>query len=124
MTRILGVDIPDHKRLEISLRYIFGVGPFLANQIIQKLKLDPGMKTKELTSAQVAQLTTLIEDQYMVEGNLRRFNQNNIKRLRQIGSYRGIRHSRGLPVRGQKTQTNARTRKGKKKTVANKKKAV
>lgn len=124
MTRILGVDIPDHKRLEISLRYIFGVGPFLANQIIQKLNLDPGMKTKELTSAQIAQLTALIEDQYMVEGNLRRFNQNNIKRLRQIGSYRGIRHSRGLPVRGQKTQTNARTRKGKKKTVANKKKAV
>lgn len=123
MTRILGVDIPDNKRLDISLTYIYGIGKKLSNDIIEKLKLDPNIRTHRLKSEDVANITTLIQKEYIVEGDLRREVQNNIKRLISINCYRGTRHRLGLPVRGQRTQTNARTRKGKKKTIAGKKKA-
>jgi small subunit ribosomal protein S13 len=123
MPRIIGIDIPDNKRLEISLTYIYGLGRVLAFEIIQKLKLDPGMKARNLTEEQVAQINTLLQKDYIVEGDLRRQVQNNIKRLISIHSYRGLRHRLGLPTRGQRTQTNARTRKGKKRAVAGKKKA-
>lgn len=123
MTRILGVDIPDNKRLEISLTYIYGVGRKRSQEIIEKLKLDGNMRTHRLRSEDVSNITTLLQKDYVVEGDLRREVQNNIKRLIAINCYRGIRHRLGLPVRGQKTGTNARTRKGKKKTIAGKKKA-
>ena len=123
MTRILGVDIPDNKRLEISLTYIYGIGNIKAKEIIEKLNLDPNIRTHRLKSEDVSNITTLLQKEYIVEGDLRRQVQNNIKRLININCYRGIRHRTGLPVRGQKTGTNARTRKGKKKTMAGKKKA-
>ena len=123
MTRILGVDIPDNKRLEISLTYIYGVGRKKSQEIIEKLKLDANMRTHRLRPEDVANITTLLQKEYVVEGDLRREVQNNIKRLISINCYRGMRHRIGLPVRGQKTGTNARTRKGKKKTIAGKKKA-
>lgn len=122
MTRIIGTDIPDNKRLEVSLTYIYGIGPFLAMKLITKLGLDPNKRAKELTSDEIAKINTELQSEYIVEGDLRRQVQNNIKRLVSIHSYRGMRHRLGLPVRGQRTRTNARTRKGKKKTVANKKK--
>ncbi len=122
MPRIIGIDIPDNKRLEISLTYIYGIGRHLAMEIINKLQFDPGKKAKELTQDEIGRLNALLQSDYMVEGDLRRDRQNNIKRLINIHSYRGSRHRLGLPVRGQRTQTNARTRKGRKKTVANKKK--
>lgn len=123
MPRIIGVDIPESKRLEISLTYIYGIGRSKSLEIIKKLNLDPNMRAKELTSEDVARLSSLLQSEYVVEGDLRRQVQNNIKRLISINSYRGMRHRTGLPVRGQRTSTNARTRKGKKKTVAGKKKA-
>lgn len=123
MVRILGVDIPDNKRLEISLRYLYGIGPTLAQEIIKKLSLDPGLKTHKLSADDIARITALLQSDYLVEGDLRRQVQNNIKRLIGIHSYRGIRHRVGLPVRGQRTRTNSRTRKGPRKTVAGKKKA-
>ena len=123
MPRVLGIDIPGNKRLEISLRYIYGVGPTLAAQIIAKLRLNPDMRAKELHEDQIAQLNALLTSEYLVEGDLRREVQGNIRRLIAIHSYRGSRHRLGLPVRGQRSKTNARTRKGKRKTVANKKKA-
>jgi small subunit ribosomal protein S13 len=123
MPRVIGIDIPGNKRLEISLRYIFGVGPTLANEIIAKLGLNPDMRAKELNEEQIAQINVLLTSEYTVEGDLRREVQGNIKRLIAIHSYRGMRHRTGLPVRGQRSKTNARTRKGKRKTVANKKKA-
>jgi small subunit ribosomal protein S13 len=122
MARVIGVDIPDNKRLEISLTYIFGIGRCLSNQIIKQLGLDPNMRAHKLTQDEIARLNTLLQSEYVVEGDLRRQVQNNIKRLISIHSYRGLRHRMGLPVRGQRTRTNARTRKGKRKTVANKKK--
>ncbi len=122
MPRITGVDIPKKKRLEVALTYIYGVGLKRSQDIIKELGLNLDMKAEELTEAQAAQLTTYIQTTYTVEGDLRREVQGNIKRLISIGCYRGIRHRLGLPVRGQRTSTNARTRKGKKKTVANKKK--
>lgn len=122
MARVAGVDIPKKKRIEIALTYIFGVGLKRSKDIIKALKLDKDMKSEKLTEAQVAELTTYIQTTYIVEGDLRREVQGNIKRLISINCYRGIRHKMGLPVRGQNTQKNARTRKGKKKTVANKKK--
>ena len=122
MPRIVGVDIPKKKRLEVALTYVFGVGLERSKEIIKKLGLNPDMRAEALTEAQVAELTTYIQTTYVVEGDLRREVQGNIKRLVSINCYRGIRHKLGLPVRGQRTQTNARTRKGKKKTVANKKK--
>ena len=122
MPRVIGTDIPDNKRLIISLTYIFGIGPFRAQEIIEKLKLDPNMRARELTEDDIAKVNTLLQNEYIVEGDLRRQVQNNIKRLISINCYRGMRHRTGLPVRGQRTQSNARTRKGKKKTVAGKKK--
>ena len=122
MPRIIGIDIPDSKRLEISLRYIYGIGPALANELIERLGLDPNKRAVNLTEDEIARLNQLLQAEYVVEGDLRRQIQNNIKRLQAIHSYRGLRHRLGLPVRGQRTRTNCRTRKGKRKTVANKKK--
>src|ERR1700733_1635993 len=122
MPRVIGVDIPDNKRLEISLTYIFGVGRSLSNKIIEQLGLDKNMRAQKLTQDDIARLNGLLQSSYVVEGDLRRQVQNNIKRLISIHSYRGMRHRLGLPVRGQRTRTNARTRKGKRKTVASKKK--
>lgn len=122
MPRIIGIDVPDNKRLEISLTYLFGIGRHLSNEIIAKLGLDPNMRAHKLTQDDLARLNALVTSEYIVEGDLRRQIQNNIKRLISIHSYRGLRHRTGLPVRGQRTKTNSRTRKGKRKTVANKKK--
>jgi small subunit ribosomal protein S13 len=122
MPRVLGVDIPDNKRLVISLTYLYGVGRHVSSQIVEKLGLDPDMRAKNLTESDISRLNALIPEEFAVEGDLRRQVQNNIKRLISIQSYRGMRHRIGLPTRGQRTQTNARTRKGRKKTVANKKK--
>lgn len=121
MPRVIGIDIPDNKRLEVSLTYIYGVGRTLSSQIIAKLGLNKDMRAKELTEDDIARLNAVLQSEYVVEGDLRRQVQNNIKRLVGIHCYRGIRHRLGLPVRGQRTRTNARTRKGKRKTVANKK---
>jgi len=122
MPRVIGIDIPDNKRLEISLMYIYGVGRRLSNEICAKLGLDPNMKAHNLNEDEIAKINALLTSQYVVEGDLRRQIQNNIKRLISIHCYRGMRHRLGLPVRGQRTRTNSRTRKGKRKTVANKKK--
>jgi small subunit ribosomal protein S13 len=122
MPRVIGVDIPDNKRLEISLTYIYGIGRHLSNQIIAKLNLNKDMRAHKLTPDDIARLNTLLQAEYAVEGDLRRQVQNNIKRLVNIHCYRGMRHRLGLPVRGQRTRTNSRTRKGRRKTVANKKK--
>ncbi|WP_108624333.1 30S ribosomal protein S13 [Candidatus Similichlamydia epinepheli] len=125
MVRIVGVDIPNEKRVEISLLYIYGIGPALARKITERLGLDRSTKVKDLSEIEIAKLNSLLQSgEYLVEGDLRRNIQNDIKRLMSIRSYRGLRHRLGLPVRGQRTKTNARTRKGKRKTVANKKKAV
>lgn len=124
MPRIVGVDVPGNKRLEIALTYIHGIGRHLSHQIIDNLSLDPGLRAGNLSEDDISRLNALISKEYMVEGDLRRTVQNNIKRLVSIRCYRGVRHRLGLPVRGQATQTNARTRKGRRKTVANKKKAT
>ena len=116
--RIEGVDIPRDKRVEISLRYLFGIGPTSANQILAATKVSPDTRVKDLTEAEQSALRDYIGAHYTVEGDLRREVQLNIKRLIEIGSYRGLRHRRNLPARGQRTRTNARTRKGSKKTVA------
>jgi len=121
MARIAGIDLPN-KPLEIALTYIFGIGRTSAKKICEATKLDPRKRTKELTNDEVNELRKVIESDYKVEGRLRSEVALNIKRLMDIGCYRGLRHRRGLPLRGQRTKTNARTRKGKKKTVANKKK--
>ncbi len=122
MARIAGVDIPREKRLEISLTYIFGVGRTLANQVCSGTAIDPGTRVRDLTDEEVTRLRNWIEANLKVEGDLRRDISQDIKRKMEIGSYQGIRHRRGLPVHGQRTHTNARTRKGPKKTVAGKKK--
>lgn len=122
MPRVIGIDIPDNKRLVISLTYIHGVGNKRSSDIITKLGLDPNMRAHKLTQDDIARINSLLTSEYTVEGDLRREVQNNIKRLIAIHTYRGSRHRSGLPVRGQRTRTNARTRKGKRKTVANKKK--
>lgn len=121
MPRIAGVDIPEKKKIRYSLRYIYGVGPLFADQILEKAKIDPDRKAKDLSDEEVSRIATIIDADYIVEGALRRQLSQNIARLREIRSYRGERHRRGLPVRGQRTRCNARTRKGKKKTVAGKK---
>jgi small subunit ribosomal protein S13 len=121
MARVIGIDIPDNKRLEISLTYIYGIGRKLSNQIIDKLGLNKNMRAREMNEDQIAKLNAILQSEYTVEGDLRRQVQNNIKRLIGIHCYRGQRHRLGLPVRGQRTRTNSRTRKGKRKTVANKK---
>ena len=124
MARIAGVDIPRDKRVEISLRYIYGIGPTLANKVLAKTQINPGTRVKDLTEDEVNRLREVVEADYRVEGDLRREVQMNIKRLIEIGCYRGLRHRRGLPVRGQRTRTNARTRKGPRKTVAGRRKAA
>jgi small subunit ribosomal protein S13 len=121
MPRIIGIDIPGNKRLEVALTYLFGIGRTLSNQIIDKLGLDKNMRAQNLTEDDVAKINAVLQADYVVEGDLRRQIQNNIKRLIGINCWRGMRHRLGLPVRGQRTRTNARTRKGKRKTVANKK---
>ena len=121
MPRILGVDIPNDKRTIISLRYIYGIGPFLAQQLCDRAAVDPDKRARELTEDELAKLATLLDNEFTVEGQLRRQIQQNIARLRDIGCYRGLRHRKGLPVNGQRTRTNARTRKGPRKTVAGKK---
>ena len=118
MARIEGVDLPRNKRVEIGLQYIYGIGPSRAHQILGTTQVNPDTRIKDLTDAEVAALRDFIGANYKVEGDLRRDVQLNIKRLIEIGSYRGLRHRRNLPVRGQRTRTNARTRKGPKKTVA------
>ncbi len=122
MARISGVDLPREKRVEIGLTYIFGIGRTSSNKILAKAAVNPDTRVKDLTDDEVNRIREIIEGEYMVEGDLRRETAMNIKRLQEIGCYRGIRHRRGLPVRGQNTKNNARTRKGPKKTVANKKK--
>ncbi len=121
MPRILGVDIPNDKRIDISLRYIYGIGPFLAHQLCERSAIDPATRARDLSEDDLAKLAHLLDNEYVVEGQLRRQIQQNIARLRDIGCYRGLRHRKGLPVRGQRTSTNARTRKGPRKTVAGKK---
>ena len=122
MARIAGVDIPRNKRIEISLTYIFGVGRKTSQKVLDSLAIDRNIRTSELTDDQVNQLRKAIDTGLTVEGDLRRLVAGNVKRLMDLGCYRGLRHRRGLPARGQRTKTNARTRKGPKKTVANKKK--
>ena len=124
MARISGVDLPRNKRLVIALTYIFGIGRKTAGDICAKAEIDPDSKTDVLSDGEVVRLREIIEDGYKVEGDLRRTVSQNIKMLMDIGCYRGLRHRRGLPVRGQRTHTNARTRKGPKKTVAGKKKTL
>ena len=122
MARIAGIDLPREKRIEIGLTYIYGIGRTSSNKILKDAKVDPNTRVRDLTDDEVKKISEVIEEHYMVEGDLRREVALNIKRLQEIRCYRGIRHRKGLPVRGQKTKTNARTRKGPKRTVANKKK--
>ena len=122
MARIAGIDLPREKRVEIALTYIFGIGRKSANDILKLADVNPDTRVKDLTEDQEAALRDVIDKNYTIEGDLRREVALNIKRLTEIGCYRGMRHRRGLPVRGQRTKTNARTRKGPKKTIANKKK--
>ena len=124
MARIAGVNLPNQKRLEIGLTYIYGIGQPTAHKIATALGLSPDTKIKDLTDDEVTKLRTYIDGQLEVEGDLRRDRQQAIKRLSEIGAYRGVRHRKGLPVRGQRTRTNARTRRGPRKTVAGKKKAA
>ncbi len=118
MARIAGVDIPRQKRVEISLTYVYGIGRSTSQKILAKAGVNPDTRVKDLSEAEITRLRQIIDQEYMVEGDLRREVALNIKRLREIGCYRGLRHRRHLPVRGQRTRTNARTRKGPKKTVA------
>jgi small subunit ribosomal protein S13 len=121
MPRLLGVDIPNNRQIVISLTYLYGVGPATARELCRKAGVDATTRARDLSESDVARLATLLDNDYTVEGQLRRQVTQNINRLREIGCYRGIRHRKGLPVRGQRTRTNARTRKGPKKTVAGKK---
>ncbi len=122
MARIAGVDLPNEKRVEIGLTYIYGIGRTFSNQILEKCEINPDTRVKDLTEDQVSKIRDTIENGYTVEGDLRREIAMNIKRLTEIGCYRGRRHRMGLPVRGQRTKTNARTRKGPRRTMANKRK--
>lgn len=117
MPRIIGVDIPKEKRVEIALMYIYGIGRAASNKVLNQANINPDKRAKDLTEEEVAKLSSIIQKDYKVEGDLRRDISANIKRLIDIGAYRGLRHRRGLPVRGQRTRTNARTRKGPRKTV-------
>ena len=122
MARIAGVDLPREKRVEIGLTYIYGIGRVSADRILEAANVDPSTRVRDLTDDEVKRISAVIDETMTVEGDLRREIALNIKRLQEIGCYRGIRHRKGLPVRGQKTKTNSRTRKGPKRTVANKKK--
>lgn len=117
MPRVIGVDIPGKKRIEYALRYIYGVGPARAKEVVERLGLDPACKADDLNGEQIAALSKLLQEEYVVEGDLRREVNGNIRRLIAVNCYRGIRHRKGLPVHGQRTSTNARTRKGPRKTV-------
>lgn len=121
MARIAGVDLPRKKRIEIGLTYIYGIGRVLAQEILAKANVDPATSTDDLTENEIRQIRDVIEEGYKVEGELRRQVQMDIKRLRDLGCYRGLRHRRGLPVRGQRTRTNARTRRGPRRAMARKK---
>ncbi|MBI1800951.1 MAG: 30S ribosomal protein S13 [Chloroflexi bacterium] len=123
MARIAGVDLPREKRVEVGLTYIYGIGLSASQAILQKLKVNPDTRVKNLSEEEITRLRSLIDKEYKVEGDLRREISMNIKRLQEIGSYRGFRHRRNLPVRGQRTRTNSRTRKGPKKTVAGRKRS-
>ncbi len=123
MARIAGVDIPPNKRVEISLTYIYGIGRYSSREIVREAGLDPNMRVKDLSDAELSRLREVIDKNYRVEGDLRREVGMNIKRLQEIGCYRGIRHRRNLPAHGQRTRTNARTRRGARRTVAGKKRA-
>jgi small subunit ribosomal protein S13 len=122
MPRVIGIDIPANKKLRVSLTYIYGIGDNIVKELLEKANLNGEARASELTSEDISRLNAILQNDYVVEGDLRRQIQNNIKRLVSINSYRGTRHRSNLPVRGQRTSSNARTRKGKKKTVANKKK--
>ncbi len=122
MARIAGADIPNEKRVEVALRYIYGIGPTSAKKILQATAVDPDTRVKALTESDITRLREAIEEQYSVEGDLRREVAMNIKRLMDVGAYRGLRHRRGLPVRGQRTRTNSRTRKGPRRTIGRKSK--
>lgn len=117
MARISGVTIPDNKQIQISLRYIYGIGPKFSADILGAAKIDPTVRTKDLTDTEISHIQDIINDKYIVEGDLQRIVTGNIKRLRDINSYRGLRHKAGLPTRGQRTRTNARTKRGRKLTV-------
>jgi small subunit ribosomal protein S13 len=123
MARIAGVDIPRDKRVEVSLTYIYGVGRSTASKILKRAEINPDTRVKDLTEQEISRIREVLEGNYIVEGDLRRDLSMNIKRLMDIGTYRGLRHRRGLPVRGQRTRTNSRTRKGPRRTVGSKKKA-
>ena len=124
MARIAGVNIPTQKRVEIGLRYIHGIGPHTAHKIVSQLGIDPSRRVSDLTESEVIQIREIIDRDFLVEGDLRRDVAMNIKRLMDLGCYRGLRHRKGLPVRGQRTHTNARTRKGPAKAIAGKKKVT
>jgi len=124
MARIAGVDIPREKRVDVSLRYIYGIGPTTSREILEQARIELATRVRDLTEPQVAKIREIIDRGYTVEGDLRREIALNIKRLQEIGSYRGLRHRKGLPTRGQRTRTNARTRRGARKTVAGRKKSV
>lgn len=123
MARIAGIDLPKHKRIEIALTYIYGIGLSRSKEILKKLKINPDKPIRELNDEETTHIRSILEQGYLIEGDLRRFEALNIKRLMEINSYKGKRHRIGLPLRGQRTRTNARTRRGSKKTMAGKKKA-
>ncbi len=123
MARIAGVDLPRQKRVDIALRYIYGIGPARALEVLERAQVAPEIRVKDLSEAEVSRIRTIIDRDYKVEGDLRREVAMNIKRLQEIGSYRGLRHRRNLPARGQRTRTNARTKRGVKKTVAGRKRS-
>lgn len=123
MARIAGVDLPRNKRIDIALRYLYGVGPFRAVQVLNQAQVNPAIRVKDLAEADVARIRAIIDRDYKVEGDLRREVALNIKRMQEIGAYRGLRHRRNLPVRGQRTRTNARTKRGARKTVAGRKRS-
>ncbi len=118
MARISGVDLPRQKRVDIALRYIYGIGPLRAVEVLDKAQVNPAIRVKDLSEAEVSRIRTVVDRDYKVEGDLRREIAMNIKRMQEIGAYRGLRHRRNLPVRGQRTRTNARTKRGARKTVA------
>lgn len=123
MTRIAGIDLPKNKRIEIALTYIYGIGLSRSKKILQEINVNPNKRVKELNDTEIAYLRNILDNDYLIEGDLRRFKSLNIKRLMEINCYKGKRHRIGLPLRGQRTRTNARTRRGSKKTMAGKKKA-
>lgn len=124
MARIVGVDIPDNKRVVISLGYIYGIGDARSLKILERARVDPSVKVKDLQEAEISRIREIIDKEFRVEGDLRREVTGNIKRLQEVNAYRGVRHRRGLPVRGQRTRTNARTKRGNRRTVAGKRRAI